>query len=181
MPKKIVVPASADLWDEERGEFITRDKEQTIVIEHSLISISKWEQKWKKPFVSDREMTPEEFIDYVRCMTLNNVDDRVYDFLPGDCIKEISDYIADPMTATTFSDNTPRGPKEVITSEIIYYSMISFGIPVEFEKWHFNRLMALIRVFSIKEGGQKKMSRAEAAAYQRSINESRIKGKKHRR
>lgn len=174
MPKKIIIPATEDLWDEEHGQFISM-KEQTLVIEHSLVSISKWESKWKKPFLSLDEKTPDELIDYVRCMTINQVNENVYAFLSPVILREIDEYISDPMTATTFTDRSQKSRhKEVITSEIIYYQMISFGIPVEFEKWHLNRLMTLIRVFSIKNGGEKKMSRSEAALFQRSINERRL-------
>ena len=180
MPKKIVFPASEDLWDESTGRFVTV-KEQILVIEHSLISLSKWEQKWKKPFLSDEEKTPEQWIDYVRCMTINQVDDSVYSRITTTVMQEILDYIGDPMTATTFTDLNPgSGKREVVTSEIIYYNMFSFGIPKELDKWHLNRLIALIRVFSIKSGGSKKMSRAEAAMYQRSINESRLAKRRKR-
>lgn len=179
MPKKIVIPATEDLWDEEHGQFISM-KEQTLVLEHSLVSLSKWEAKWKKPFITMEEKTPEELIDYIKCMTINQVNETVYMCLSPAVLREIDEYISDPMTATTFTDRTPPGTKkEIITSEIIYYQMISFGIPVEFEKWHLNRLMTLIRVFAIKSGGEKKMSRQEAAMFQRSINERRLaKGRK---
>lgn len=181
MPKTIIIPAADDLWDSETEEFISL-KEQTLVIEHSLVSISKWESKWKKPFlsISGEPKTDEELIDYIRCMTINKVDPRVYRVIPFNVMKEIDEYIGDPMTATTFSDTRPKGrTREVITSEIIYYQMLSFGIPYEFEKWHLNRLITLIHVFAIKNGDQKKMSKAEAAAYQRSLNDKRIG--KHRR
>ena len=179
MPKKIVIPARDDLWDEANGRFIS-SKEQTIVIEHSLISISKWEQKYKKAFLSEDEKTYDEFVDYIKCMTLNQVDDSVYSYLTMDNIREIDEYITDPMTATTFSNlSQHRGRREIVTSELIYYQMISFGIPVEFEKWHLNRLVALIRIFSIK-GGEQKMSRSEAAMFQRALNEQR-RAKAHRR
>lgn len=174
MPKRIIIPATNDLWDEEHGKFISM-KEQTLVIEHSLVSISKWEQKWKKPFLSTDEKTYEELIDYIRCMTINPVNDQVYSCISPSVLNEIEEYLLDPMTATTFSEaNAPHGRREIITSEIIYYQMISFGIPVEFAKWHINTLMALIRVFSIKGGNQKKMSPSEAAMYQRAINDKRL-------
>lgn len=181
MPKKIVFPAGEDLWDESTSSFIPV-KEQTLVLEHSLISLSKWEQKWKKPFLSVEEKSVEEWMDYFRCMTLNQVNDNIYDRITQDVFQEILDYIGDPMTATTFTDLNPGAAKrEIITSEIIYYNMFSFGIPKELDKWHLNTLIALIRVFSIKNGGSKKMSQSEAAAYQRAINESRIAGRKTRR
>ncbi len=179
MPKKIVIPAMDDLWNSETNEFISI-KEQTLIIEHSLVSISKWEQKWKKPFLTDEDKTGEELLDYVKCMTINKVNELVYSVLPISVMQEINEYIGDPMTATTFNQRGNMKPsREIITSELIYYNMIMYGIPVEFEKWHLNRLITLIRIFAIKSEGNKKMSRAEAAAYQRSINESRLRG--HRR
>lgn len=180
MPKKIIFPEGSDLWDESKGEFVTT-KEQTLVLEHSLISLSKWERKWKKPFLSSDEKTPEEWIDYVKCMTLNQVDDSIYARITIPIMNEILEYISDPMTATTFNDTKDRGAKkEIITSEIIYYNMFSYGIPKEVEKWHLNTLITLIRVFSIKSAGSQKMSRAEAAMYQKSINEQR-RARNHRR
>lgn len=178
MPKKIIIPANNDLWDEVHEQFISF-KGQTLILEHSLISISKWEMKYKKPFISEEPMGVEEFIQYVKCMTLNQVDDFVYNFITPANIQEIEEYIADPMTATTISDIRQNYKKEIITSEIIYYQMLTFGIPVEFEKWHLNRLITLIRIFSIKGGGDKKMSRTEAAMYQRAINDQRLA--KHRK
>lgn len=179
MPLKLVFPETNDLWDEENSRFISQ-KEQTLVLEHSLKSVSKWEQKWKKPFLSTSEKTPEEWLSYIKCMTLNNVNDVVYNRITQKEFKEIFDYIGDPMTATTITDHTGNtGKKEIITSEILYYNMFSYGIPIELEKWHLNTLITLIHVFSIKNGGSKKMSRAEAAAYQRSINESR-RGRRRR-
>lgn len=175
MPMKIVFPATDDLWDEANSRFISM-KEQTLVLEHSLKSVSKWEQKWKKPFLSEDEKTPEEWLSYIKCMTINNVNDQIYDRITTNDFANIFAYIGDPMTATTFTSYQPGAKKqEVITSEIIYYNMFFYGIPIELEKWHLNTLIALIRVFSIKGGGDKKMSRAEAAAFQRSINERRSK------
>lgn len=174
MPLKIVIPATNDFWDAENEQFINM-KEQVLHLEHSLISLSKWERKIKKPFLSTENKTAEEWLYYVKCMTLNQVNDLVYNFITPEMMEEILDYIGDPMTATTFSDFSKSNPKsEIVTSEIIYYNMFSFGIPIELEKWHLNSLIALIKVFSIKSGGTKKMSKSEAAAFQRSINESRL-------
>ena len=174
MPKKIIIPAIDDLWDNENNCFVTL-KERTLVIEHSLLSVSKWEQKHKKPFLTEKEKTEDELIDYIRCMTINNVEESVYDYLPYSTIKEIEEYITNPMTATTFQ-NYGKGytsSRKYVTCEEIYYKMISYGIPLEFEKRHFNHLMALIRVFDVNGGNQKKMSQSEAAAFQRSVNEKR--------
>lgn len=179
MPKKITIPANEDLWDEANERFISF-KGQTLVLEHSLISISKWEMKYKKPFITEDKMSVEEFIYYIKCMTLNQVDDFAYNFITPENIQEIEEYIADPMTATTITDLKHNYKKEVITSEIIYYQMLSFGIPVEFEKWHLNRLITLIRVFSIKGGGEKKMTRSEAAMFQRAVNDQRLAKRRKR-
>lgn len=173
MPKKIVIPATDDFYDPSNNCFITM-KEQTLNLEHSLISLSKWERKIKKPFLSTEDKTAEEWLFYIKCMTLNPVNELAYNRITSDMFKEIMDYISDPMTATTFGmlKETP-GKREVITSELIYYYMFSYGIPIELEKWHLNTLMALIRVFSIKNGNQPKMSASEAGLYQRELNEMR--------
>ena len=107
-------------------------------------------------------------------MTINQVNEAIYDLLPQSVVKEIEDYIADPMTATTFSNSEKKARKEIVTAELLYYAMFSYGIPIEFEKRHINHLIALIQVFSIK-GNPKKMSPHEAAMFQRSLNEKRIR------
>lgn len=180
MPKKIVIPAMDDLWDSENNVFVSI-KEQTLIVEHSLLSVSKWEQKHKKPFFTEKEKTEEELIDYIRCMTINNVNETVYDLLPFYVVKEIEEYIGDPMTATKFFnfDKTSQSHRtKDVSCEEIYYRMISYGIPLEFEKRHLNHLIALIRVFDVNGGNQKKMSEAEAAMFQRSVNEKRRRKKR---
>lgn len=180
MPMKIVFPATDDLWDNEHSRFISQ-KEQTLVLEHSLKSVSKWEQKWEKPFLIEGDKTPEEWLSYVKCMTINNVNDNIYNRLSQKDFSDIFEYIAAPMTATKISNvSNNNARKEIVTSEVIYYQMFTNGIPIELEKWHLNTLITLIQVFSVKNGGSKKMSRAEAAAYQRSLNESRLRGARRR-
>lgn len=158
---QITVPA-AEYFDERTEEFINV-KAYTLQLEHSLISISKWEAKWHKPFIGKEEKTEEETRDYIRCMTITqNVDPIVYLAIPNSEIQRIKEYINDPMTATWFNDRDKRAPsRKVITSEVVYYWMISQNIPIECEKWHFNRLMTLIRVCSEKSQPQKKMSKAD--------------------
>ena len=141
-----------EFYNEHTGEF---DQVQacTLNLEHSLISLSKWESKWKKPFMAEKGLTNAEVLDYVRCMTLNQkVDPKVYMALTVNDIQKIQDYIADPATATTVSNRKGSGRpgREIITSELIYYQMISLGIPFECEKWHLNRLLMLIQVCAIK-------------------------------
>ena len=172
----ITVPAS-EFYDESKEEFV-EIKEQTLTMEHSLISISKWEAKWKKPYLSEDKKTTEELLDYFRCMTItpSKVDPLVYRAMTPENLQEISDYIQDSMTATTINNNRRSGRREVWTSEIIYYYMIAQNIPVEFEKWHINRLIMLIQVCAIKNNpNQKKMSRSEIAKQNRAINAARRK------
>lgn len=183
MPLTITIPATDDLWDADNNQFISV-KEQKLVLEHSLMSLSKWERMTKKPFLSnvtENKITPEEWLLYIKCMTINQVNDMAYAMLTQEMYEEIFSYINDPMSATTIHDSRPqKGKREIVTSEIIYYQMISYGIPIELEKWHLNNLMTLISVFSIKGGNQQKMSKSEAAAYQRAINDSRIKKNRKR-
>ena len=166
---------SGVFWDEAKEEFIHKKPQKDIVLrlEHSLISISKWESKWHKAFVEKNEKSDIETIDYIKCMTLNqDVPDDVYTRLSMENIKEIKAYIEDPMTATVINAvDKHKVNNEFITSELVYYWMILYGIPSQFEKWHFNRLITLIRVCSEKNKPQKKMSAAEQAAMYKRINE----------
>lgn len=173
---QITVPA-VEMWDDEKEEFVVNTKEQTLCLEHSLVSLSKWESKWRKPFLSKEPKTQEETIDYIKCMTITqNVDPNVYNFLSRENIQAINDYIEAPMTATTFSKNRNEKPnREIITAEIIYFWMISFNIPPEYQKWHLNRLLTLIRVCDIKNQPDKKMSRREVLSQQASLNAARRK------
>lgn len=173
MPLKITVQP-IDLWDEKTESFISIKNPVTLSLEHSLVSMSKWEAKWKKPFLSNRQMSNEEMLDYIRCMTLTqNVNPNVYYGLREDNLKAISDYLEDPMTATTFNDgksasNTYRNRR--ITSEEIYYLMFSNNIPLDFQKWHLNRLLTLIKVFGTKNTPPKKMSKSEMISNYAAIN-----------
>ena len=175
----ITIP-STEMWDEANECFITT-KEKTLVLEHSLVSISKWESKWKKPFLGDAEKTVEEFTDYIRCMTLTqNVDPEIYKFITPQIIKQVMDYIDDSMTASTVKDMNQSGRREVVTSELIYFWMVSFQIPFECQKWHFNRLIMLIRICNAKNQPSKKMPKAEALSRRRAQNNAR-KAKHHTR
>lgn len=170
----IVIPEN-ELFDQRANEFITI-KEQTLVMEHSLVSVAKWESKWKKSFLNSRERTWEETIDYYRCMTITkNVNPIVFRNIDSDSAKQIQKYIEDPMTATTFREQGPSGRQEIITAEIIYYWMVSYNIPFECQKWHLNRLLALINVCGIKASPEKKMSQQEVYAQNRNLNELRKK------
>lgn len=171
---RITIPAG-ELWDEKNEVFIS-SKEQTLQLEHSLVSLSKWESKWHKPFLSTEEKTVEETIDYIRCMTITqNVNPEVYNFLTAENVEQINKYIEDPMTATTFSDGNQRPSREIITSEIIYHWMVSFNIPFECQKWHLNKLLAFIKVCCNKNLPPRKMSQAEVMKQYSELNEIRKK------
>lgn len=169
---KIVIP-SAELFDERTSTFITIQGRE-LQLEHSLVSVSKWESKWKKPFLGDKPKTREETIDYVRCMTITqNVDPNVYLGLTDENIQAVNSYIDDPMTATTFRNNNRRSNRQIITSEIIYYWMVALGIPMECQKWHLNRLLTLVRVCDEKNQPGKKKSRKEIMAENKALNQMR--------
>ena len=169
---KITIPGR-EQFNEVLGEFVTT-REQTLQLEHSLVSLSKWESKWKKPFLSKKERTNEELIDYIRCMTITqNVDPNVYFNLTNENVKEVLDYMDDSMTATTINDSGAGRNSEVITAEILYYRMIAYGIPFECQKWHLNRLLTLMNVCGIKSGKQKKMSRNEILKRNAALNAER--------
>lgn len=172
---------SGELWNESEEKFITI--EPTILkLEHSLLSISKWEQKFHKAFLSDRDKTIEEMEYYVKCMTLNeNVDENIYIFLSEKDYSEIEEYMNNSMSATWFWEGEGNGSSKPTPSEVLYCRMFSFGIPIECEKWHINRLIALIRTFNIEQGGEKKLSVAEIQRRNRILNEQRRKEAKMKR
>ena len=171
----ITIPAT-EQWDEGRQEFVYT-KEQTLQLEHSLVSLSKWESKWCKPFLSKEDKTHEETIDYIRCMTINqNVDPDVYYNLSQKHIERISKYIEAPMTATTFrSEKSGKSNREIVTAELIYYWMIALNIPFECQKWHLNKLLTLVRVCNVKNEPPKKMSKRATANQYAQLNAARRK------
>lgn len=169
---QITIP-SYELFDENTNKIVFV-KGRDLQLEHSLVSISKWESKWKKPFLGDTQKTREETIDYIRCMTLTqNVDPLVYRGITYENIRQVNAYIEDSMTATTFKRAPKRASGGAVTSEIIYYWMISLEIPVEFQKWHLNRLLTLIRVCDEKSQPSKKMSKRDVMSQYRSVNAAR--------
>ena len=170
---QITVP-SVELYDEKNNEFIYL-KERTLQLEHSLVSLSKWESKWCKPFISKTEKTPEEVVDYVKCMTITqNVDPEVYNRLSKENYDEIERYINATMTATTFREGKlGKKSSDIVTAEIIYWWMISLNIPMCREKWHLNRLLTLIRVCNEKNTPSKKMSKKDIMNQYASLNAAR--------
>lgn len=169
----IIVPES-EFYDEKNNEFI-QIKEQTLVLEHSLVSIAKWESKWKKSYLSNKNKTREEVIDYIRCMTITkNVNPIVFKAINNEALEAIQRYINDPMTATYFyEEDKKQTSRDIVTAEVVYYWMISLGIPMECQKWHFNRLITLIRVCDVKTNTGKKMSKREILTRNQALNEAR--------
>lgn len=170
----ITIPES-EQYDPVNNEFITV-KKQILQLEHSLLSVSKWESKWHKPYLSTDNKTNEELLDYIRCMTISqSIDPKIYYSLYVDDYKKILEYINDPMTATVVSHpKEGRKSREIITSELIYYWMTALNIPFDpCQKWHLNRLLMLIEVCGIKNQPPKKMSQKELAKRNSSLNAAR--------
>ena len=172
----IIVPLTPEEWDEKTEEFIA-PKTQTLLLEHSLVSLSKWESKWCKPFLSSSDKTNEETLDYIKCMTITqNVDPDVYNHLTHENISQIDQYIYAPMTATTFrEDKTKRVNNQIITSELVYSWMVALNIPFECQKWHLNRLLTLIRVCEVNMQPPKKMSKRDVMSRNAALNAARRK------
>lgn len=181
MPKRIIIPAR-EFFNERTEEFVYTQP-QEIVLEHSLISIMRWESKWHKPFLDEKhKKTNEEFIDYVKCMSLNNYPDNVYDDLTFGNIKEIKDYIDDKHTATWFAQDDKVLPShKIITAEVLYSWMVLNDIPFNpCEKWHLNNLMTLIRVCAQQNMPAKKMSEKEILSQNANLNAERLRKMKTR-
>ena len=166
---------SGEYYDGRRQEFVTVVG-QTVLLEHSLRSLAKWEARWKKPFLSKKEKTRAETIDYVRCMAVTpGVDPSIFETLTSENLAQISQYINNPMTATTFSDRNQnkRPSREIVTAELIYYWMVALQIPFECQDWHLNRLLTLIHVCEIKNQPKKKINQKQAASERTRLNRAR--------
>lgn len=165
-----------EYYDEKNEQFVY-PYQQTLELNHSLVSLSKWESKWCKPFLSSKEKTYEETLDYIKCMVNTpNVDPDIFNYLSQKNVDDINNYIYAPMTATTVNDDK-KGKKnsEILTSELIYYWMIALQIPFECQHWHLNRLLTLIRVCNVKNEPPKKMSKRETINRYAALNEARRK------
>ena len=170
---QITIPA-VEQWDEGKQQFVYT-KEQTLQLEHSLVSLQKWESKGCKAFLSKADKTIEETIEYVKCMTLTqNVDPNVYNNLTAENISQINNYIGAPMSATVINESkNSKGGNEVVTAELIYYWMIALQIPPEYRKWHLNQLLMLIKVCNIKNSPPKKMSKRDIMSRNAALNAAR--------
>lgn len=177
---EITIPGIHDsFYNEETEEFIDINVDETkLQLEHSLVSLSKWEEKWKKAFLGKKGKTYEEILDYIQCMTLTkSVDPKIYGNMTQEILDKIIDYISDPMTATTFNDRLIAKPKiqsrETVTAEVIYYWMVTLGIPQEYENWHLNKLLTLIKVINVKQQKPQKMNPRLAAQERARLNAER--------
>lgn len=169
----IVLPGD-EFFDDESQEFLTQG-DITLHLEHSLVSLSKWEEIFEKPFLSNKEKTPEEILAYVKCMILDDeIPPEAFSRMNDEILSKIGEYINAKRSATWFSD-VPTAPRssETITSELIYYWLVMFRIPFEVETWHLNRLFNLIKINNIKNAKPKQMSRSEIAARNRKLNAER--------
>ena len=173
---RLKIPLGPEIWDEERQEFV-EPKYKILELEHSLVSLQKWESKWCKPFLHTNDLTYDETLDYIKCMTkTQNVDPDIYNYLNESHIKQIRDYIAAPMTATTFAeDKSGKKNREIITAEIIYYWMVALQIPESYRKWHLNQLLTLIRVCNIKKEPPKKQNNGDIMRQNAALNAARRK------
>lgn len=165
-------------FDEDANTFIEIPS-TALMLEHSLKSLQQWEARWKKPFLGKEDKSLVEFLDYIYCMCLNKTEcsNQVIQCIEPEDLERIATYINEPMTATWFSNNDRVGASnrrgEVVTAEIIYYWMVSLRVPVEFENWHLNQLLTLLKVINIKNEGEKKMSKRDAAAQRMALNKQR--------
>ena len=179
MLKLVLQPREYTIETPEGEVLFRQNPGATLLLEHSLISISKWEAKYKKPFLDrNEEKTREESIYYIKCMTTNKIpSDDVYNSLTDSDIIKINEYIEDAQTATWFNERkgSRRRNGEIVTSELIYYWMVALQIPVEFEKWHINRLITLIKICEIKQQDPKKMKKSEILARNKRLNDARRK------
>ena len=174
---RILLPEK-ELYDEVNNKFIYLPSRE-LILEHSLVSISKWESKWHKSFLNTDDKSFDEVMDYIKCMSVEELEDEndLYR-LSEENVSDINACIQDSMTATTFSDfsdNKNTKSREIITSEIIYYWMIANNIPFECQYWHLNKLLTLIKVCSIKNSPEKKMSTSEILSRNKALNAARRK------
>jgi len=168
----INVPLEPESFDEEKEEFVV--KTFPLALEHSLVSLSKWESKFEKPFLSENEKTVEEILWYVGAMTLTkNPPEEILQKLSQENLVAINEYINAKMTATTFREKNNMPSREIITAELVYYWMIALNIPIECQHWHLKRLLTLVEVCNLKNAPEKKMSPAELAAKHREVNAKR--------
>lgn len=176
-----IIITGREAFNEKTNEII-RLEDTKIKLEHSLISLSKWESKWHKHFIGNKSITTEELLDYIRCMTITqNVDPNLFLFMDKANIAAIKQYIDDPMTATTIkNDPNRRHQSRIITSEVIYSRMFDLNIPIDCEKWHLNRLLTLIEVCGIERSPKQRMKPSDVYRQNAALNAQRRRMNKSR-
>lgn len=170
---KIEIP-DREIWNSKTNTFSVI-KGASICLEHSLVSISKWESKYHKPFISKEPKTHEEIVYYIKCMTITqNVKEDVYAILTNQNMEDITKYIEDPMTATKIEKtNQSKANSQFLTSELIYYYMVAYQIPFECQRWNLNRLFVLINICNEKNKNPKKYSKKEILSRNAALNKAR--------
>jgi hypothetical protein len=163
-------------WDQENEKFVYPDSFK-LELEHSLVSLSKWESKWEVPFLGEKPKTTEMVLDYIECMILTP--DPPADWiskLSKENIEEITAYFDSKQSATWFNDHHPE-PKtgETITSELVYYWLDICDIDWQAQYWHLNRLLTLVKIHTVKQAKPKPMSRSEMLRRRRALNKQRLK------
>lgn len=163
-----------EFYDERADKFI-QIPACTLTLEHSLISLAKWESRWHKPYFDGLAKSSAEDLDYIKCMVIGNVkDDHVFSTLSTENIYTIKEYINNPMTATTFQKKTSgKNKKEVTTAETLYAHMFAHRIPMDCQKWHLNRLLTLLRVCDLQNAPREKMSKKQTASWNAEQNAAR--------
>jgi hypothetical protein len=169
-----------EFFDSEKQMFFYT-KPSLINLEHSLISVAKWEAHWKKPYLPSWSAPgmqgPVEELDYIRCMIIGKFEEHIPALIQQNHLAEVRAYMLDSHTASvSHRIGKSETSKKTVTSELIYFWMIKFGIPFECEKWHFNRLLSLIDVCNLKEAelsGKNKMSAQESAEWRNQLNKKR--------
>jgi hypothetical protein len=169
-----IVVLGEEIFNDQTQEFEGTVGDSVLDLEHSLVSLSKWESKFQVPFLGPQQKSTAQIYEYIKLMAIDDVPESIFMRLSNSNIEEINEYINSSQTATTFGE-LPKGggPREIITSELIYFWMINFNIPFECQTWHLNRLFALIRVCGIKMGKPKKMSKGNIAQKYRDLNAQR--------
>jgi hypothetical protein len=169
-----IVVELQEAYNNDTEEFVS-SKVYPLNLEHSLVSLAKWESKWEKPFLSDTSKTPEETLWYVKAMTLTpDVPDEIYDMLSNENLEAVNAHINAKMTATWFVKKPTRASsREVITAELVYFWMTTLSIPFECQHWHLNRLLTLVQVCNEKNKKPTTVSGKEAAQRRSALNAER--------
>lgn len=175
-----LVITTKDGFDPDTNRFVDVET-VAIQLEHSLLSLSKWESIWEKPFLKDTDkLSPEEYFDYIRCMLLDEEDEKYLNHLTPKNVETIQEYINSKQSAAWFNDKAtqrpPGGRGKIITADLIYYWMVAMQIPFQCETWHLQRLLTLIRITEIENRPKKNMNRKDSMSQHRSLNAKRRAG-----